>query len=111
QYSSVLRGIDTILIHENQAVAEIKRPCDPVSTEESTAVPVCDTVSLDTFIQVVGLLINSSASCPADQVFIATNIESITMQGCDFIKGNTWTAYATVMTSSNPQVMGDLFVL
>ncbi|KAK9772995.1 putative Polyketide synthase [Seiridium cardinale] len=111
EYSSVLRGIDQIYMTENQAVAEVTRPRTAVSTSESTAVKVCDAVTLDTFIQVVGLLINSSASCPPSEVFIATNIDNITMQCCDFGKGDSWTAYARSMPSSDARVSGDLFVI
>jgi acyl transferase domain-containing protein/acyl carrier protein len=110
-YSDALRGISEITILDNRhAVAEIRRPKISVSRTESTASEVCDTVTLDTFIQVVGLLINSSDRCPADEVFIATNIDSVIMQNCDFTNTESWTVYAMATARSESNVAGDMFV-
>ncbi|CRG91775.1 Conidial yellow pigment biosynthesis polyketide synthase [Talaromyces islandicus] len=110
-YSDALRGISEITILDNRhAVAEIRRPKKSVSRMESTAVEVCDTVTLDTFIQVVGLLINSSDRCPADEVFIATNIDSIIMQNCEFTETESWTVYAMATARNESNVAGDMFV-
>ena len=110
-YSEALRGISQVSILDNHAVAEIKRPRTPVSSTESTAVQICDTVALDTFIQVVGLLINSSDNCPEGEVFIATGINSIVMQDCDFSKHDSWTVYAmSSPRGDSSQVAGDMMV-
>lgn len=112
-YAVTLRGISEITILNNRhAVAEVCRPKVSVSSSESTAVGVCDTVTLDTFIQVVGLLINSSETCPVDEVFIATGIDSIIMQDCDFSdpQHDTWKVYAMATTRSEGHVAGDMFV-
>jgi acyl transferase domain-containing protein/acyl carrier protein len=112
-YAESLRGISEITILNNRhAVAEVCRPKVSVSSSESTAVGVCDTVTLDTFIQVVGLLINSSETCPVDEVFIATGIDSIIMQDCDFSdpQHDTWKVYAMATTRSESHVAGDMFV-
>ncbi|OKL58418.1 putative polyketide synthase [Talaromyces atroroseus] len=112
-YADTLRGITEITILNNRhAVAEVSRPKVAVSTTESTAAGVCDTVTLDTFIQVVGLLINSSETCPADEVFIATGIDSIIMQDCDFSdsQSDSWKVYAMATTRSESHVAGDMFV-
>jgi acyl transferase domain-containing protein/acyl carrier protein len=112
-YADTLRGISEITILNNRhAVAEVSRPKVAVSTSESTAAGVCDTVTLDTFIQVVGLLINSSETCPVDEVFIATGIDSIIMQDCDFSgsQSDTWKVYAMATTRSESHVAGDMFV-
>ncbi|KAE8372514.1 hypothetical protein BDV26DRAFT_297794 [Aspergillus bertholletiae] len=109
-YAEPMRGISQITILDNRAVAQIKRPKVSVSSTESTAVPVCDTVILDTFIQVVGLLANSSDSCPDGEVFIASTVDSIQMRGCDFSACASWTVYAMTHTISAHQVVGDIFV-
>lgn len=109
-YAPTLRGISQVTILDNHAVAEIRRPSAPISSTESTATDICDTVSLDTFIQVVGLLINSSSSCPDGEVFIATNIDNIVMQGCNFSNCDSWTVYAMSSSRSDSQVAGDMFV-
>lgn len=109
-YAKTLRGISQISILGNHAVAEIRRPSASVSSTESTAAKICDTVTLDTFIQVVGLLINSSDSCREGEVFIATSIDSIVMQDCDFSTCDSWTVYAMSSSRNDSQVAGDMFV-
>lgn len=109
-YAAALRGISQLTIVGSHAVAKIKRPSSPLSSAESTAARICDTVSLDTFIQVVGLLINSNDNCPEDEAFIATNINSIVMQGCDFVNQDSWTVYAMSSSNNDSQAAGDLFV-
>ncbi|KAI1386651.1 putative polyketide synthase [Hypoxylon trugodes] len=109
-YADVLRGISHITILGSHAVAQVKRPAVPVSKTESTAANICDTVSLDTFIQTVGLLINSSDMCPEGEVFIATSIDSILMQGCDFSSCDSWTVYAMSTRKGGLEASGDMLV-
>lgn len=109
-YADILRGISHITILDSHAVAQIKRPAVTVSDAESTAAKICDTVSLDTFIQVVGLLINSSEACPDGEVFIATGIDSIVMQDCDFSTCDSWTVYAMSVRQGEMEAAGDMLV-
>ncbi|KAI2621288.1 putative polyketide synthase [Hypoxylon sp. NC1633] len=109
-YAGTLRGISHITILDSHAVAQVKRPAVPVSTAETTAAKICDTVSLDTFIQVVGLLINSSDACPEGEVFIATSIDSIVMQDCDFSTCDSWTVYAMASHRGDVEAAGDMIV-
>lgn len=112
-YAQCLRGISSITMLGPHAVAQVKRPDVPVDTKESTAVSGADTVMSDTFIQVLGLLINSSDTCPQDEVYIATAIDSIVMQGCDFDASSEWTVYAMSAPASakdNIDIAGDILV-
>ncbi|XXG98261.1 hypothetical protein Hte_004584 [Hypoxylon texense] len=109
-YADILRGISHITILDSHAVAQIKRPAVTVSDAETTAAKICDTVSLDTFIQVVGLLINSSEACPEGEVFIATGIDSIVMQDCDFSACDSWTVYAMSTRQGEMEAAGDMLV-
>ncbi|KFA76431.1 hypothetical protein S40288_07158 [Stachybotrys chartarum IBT 40288] len=115
-YGDVLRGIQQVFMVGNQAVADVVKPQVSLDgVDESTAVQVCDAVSLDTFIQVAGLLVNSSERCPSHEVYIATRIDSITVQGCNFTADNSrFTVY--VMATPAPDkgdahVALDVFVL
>lgn len=111
-YSAVLRGISQVFMVGHQAVADIKRPSQPVSTEESTCSQICDSVSLDTFIQVAGLLVNSGETCPPDEVYIATHIESMSIQNCDFSrKSSTWSVYVMATPLDGGRSACDVFVL
>ncbi|KAL5000327.1 hypothetical protein BDV10DRAFT_183395 [Aspergillus recurvatus] len=112
EYADLLRGIAQVSILDNHAVAQVKRPVVAAGGEdESTVSGICDAVQLDTFIQVVGLLVNSNERCPSDEAFIATHIDSIVMHGCDAAV-DEWTVYAmaSVRDGSAAQVSGDMFV-
>ncbi|KAK3324851.1 putative polyketide synthase [Apodospora peruviana] len=113
-YGHILRGIDQIYMMGNQAMADIRRPRTQVSKTESTAVSICDAVSLDTFIQVAGLLVNSSETCPAEEVYIATHIDSITIQDCNFLdtgNNDSWNVYVMTTAIGDSRVGCDVFVL
>ncbi|KAI1379516.1 putative polyketide synthase [Hypoxylon crocopeplum] len=109
-YADTLRGISHITILDSHAVAQVRRPAVSVSNAETTAAKICDTVSIDTFIQVVGLLINSSDMCPEGEVFIATSIDSIVMQDCDFSSCDSWTVYAMSTHKGEMEAAGDMLV-
>lgn len=109
-YADILRGISWITLLGHQAVAEILRPHQPVSSVETTAVSVCDSVIIDNFIQVLGLLINNSEFCLEEEVFIMANVGSIMMQECDFSSAGPWTVYATISGKNDANVTGSIFV-
>ncbi|OJD29656.1 polyketide synthase [Diplodia corticola] len=112
-YAPLLRGIQSITMHGSRAIARIQVPTPHVAPDESSAIGPCDTVSLDTFIQVVGLLINSSDACIPNHVFVATGVESATLsKACDFLRGESaWTVYATFRSTGDTTATGDVFVL
>ncbi|PSR81487.1 hypothetical protein BD289DRAFT_507560 [Coniella lustricola] len=113
-YGLCLRGISRIAILRSHAVAQVQRPdTHSIDTKGSTAVSVADTVMSDVFIQVLGLLINSSEACPQDEVYIATGIESVVMQECNFDACREWTVYAMASPGTvkdNVEVSGDILV-
>ena len=110
-YADILKGISSIIMGDSEALATIDVPLQR-NTNDSTAVGLCDTVSLDTFIQVVGLLINSSDHCTGEQVFVATGVGEFSMaSGCDFANARTWTVFAMFTPSGDGKAMGDVFVL
>jgi acyl transferase domain-containing protein/acyl carrier protein len=113
-YDSVMRGIRQVFMLGNQAVADVETPAvPPRGAGESTVVAVCDAVALDTFIQVSGLLVNSSDTCPVDEVYIATKIDNLSIQGCDFTDGHNseWVVYVTTEPLGDSRVACDVFVM
>ncbi|TGJ81029.1 hypothetical protein E0Z10_g7743 [Xylaria hypoxylon] len=111
-YSDILRGISTIRMDGQQALAQIQVPEGYMGVDESTAVGLCDAVALDTFIQVVGLLINSSDNNTQGCCFIATGIENATLGNeCNFLSTKSWTVYATYTMLKDQKAMGDVFIL
>ena len=110
-YASLLRGINFITMGKFEAVANIEVPAPDKTASESTATKLCDAISLDTFIQVVGLLINSSDQCGSDEAFLATGIGSFSMSlDCDFNICRSWTVYAMFTTISEGKSSGDVYV-
>ena len=110
-YAELLKGISTITLGEFEALATIEVPLHG-STNDSSATAICDTVALDTFIQVAGLLINSSEQCAGDQVFVATGVENFSMTSvCNFDKCRSWIVFAMFTPVGDGKAMGDVFVL
>ena len=111
-YAPFLRGISHITMDGTQAMADIDLPVFDLGTNESTATQFCDTISIDTFIQVVGLLINSSNMVTSEDVFVATGVDSTAMSAkCDLNKCKSWTVYTRFIPSGDSKAIGDIFVL
>lgn len=111
-YAPFLRGISHIIMDGTHAMADIDIPVSDLDTDESTATQFCDTISIDTFIQVVGLLINSSNMVTSEDVFVATGVDSTAMSAkCDLNKCKSWTVYTRFVPSGDSKAVGDIFVL
>lgn len=112
-YSEFLRGIKSVVMSERRALAEVQLPGGQFGTDESTVIGSCDTVSLDVFVQVSGLLLNTSDYCDSGSVFVATSIESVTLSdnsSC-FLQNTMWKVYATFALEGDLCATGDVFVL
>ena len=111
-YAGFLQGISHIIMDGRQAVGEIDLPVSPVSNDESTVTQYCDTIAIDTFIQVVGLLINSSDLVTSEDVYVATGVDSTSMSdGCDLSNRKSWTVYTKFHPTGESTAVGDIFVL
>ncbi|KAI4956605.1 Type I Iterative PKS [Alternaria rosae] len=111
-YADFFHGIQSIVIDNNEALADIRMPDSHLGGNESAVTKYCDTVSIDAFIQVSGLLINSSKVCPQGQVFVASGLESVTIsKHCDFDTHKEWDVYAIFTLIDDVHATGDVFVL
>lgn len=128
QYGSGLRGIEQVFLLGTQGVAEVRRPRGSAGGVDEEAGEgqegplvaarqarrACDAVCLDMFIQVAGLLVNTGDGCPDDEVYIATQIDSVDVQDSDFRGWNqAWTVYV-MASEQGPQtrkVRCDVLVL
>jgi acyl transferase domain-containing protein len=111
-YSSILTGISCITMAGNEVMAELDLPAAS-DTEESSAIAACDTIAMDNFVQVVGLLVNSSDLCSEAEAFLATGADNITVvPGVNFKTMRKFRVYASfAATEGNKQTSGDVFVL
>lgn len=111
-YAGFLKGISQISLDGTQALANVRLPPgEAMETWESPAAHLCDTVPMDMFIQVLGLLINSSPVVGDDEVYVATGLEQIwTSPLCKFDKQKSWLVYVKFSSLSDDQAVGDIIV-
>ena len=111
-YADFLQGISSITLDGHQAVADIELPKADIGSTESSATQYCDCIAIDTFIQVVGLLINSSDMVSSEDVFVATGVDSTSVSAvCDLDVCKSWTVYVKFTPLTDDQATGDIFVL
>lgn len=112
-YADFLQGISHIILDDAEAIANIDLSEEAqFSLEESSVTQHCDTVVIDTFIQVVGLSINSSTLVTSEDVYVATGVDHVSMSSaCDFHNRKSWTVYTKYTTTGEGQAAGDVFVL
>ena len=111
QYAPLMRGLSLVTLGEYEATARIEVPNAHLKASESTATIVCDAVSLDSFVQVLGLLLNSSDHCGGDEAFLATRIGSFSMaHNCDFGSCRSWKIYTMFSLVDGVKARGDVYV-
>ena len=112
-YDDFLQGISHITLDKAEAIAHINLSDKAqFGLEESSMTQYCDAVAIDTFIQVVGLLINSSTLVTSEDVFVATGIDHVSMSSaCDFHNRKSWTVYTKYTSTREGQAVGDVFVM
>lgn len=97
EYAELMRGILSISMTKNKALAQIQVPdaAFSVTAPESTVTEFFDAIALDTFIQVLGLLINCNNGNGSDEIYIASSIGKLVLSPTDFRRARNWTVYAT----------------
>ena len=111
-YEEVLRGISSITLSKYEAMADIELPPRSSQPNESTVTNICDTVTLDNFIQVAGLLINSGEECTEDDAYLAIGVESIFISaGCNFASCRSYTIYTKFIPLEDGRATADIFAM
>ncbi|OBR09777.1 Polyketide synthase [Colletotrichum higginsianum IMI 349063] len=111
EYASLLQGISRITLSSRQSLAEIIVPKTAFEASESTVTKFYDAITLDTYIQVLGLLVNSNAgSSSEDEIYVASSIGKMVVSPTDFEKPQTWTVYATYSAVDHKTSTGAVFV-
>lgn len=110
-YAKFLQAISHVTLDGKRAIAEIDIPAAGIETKETTVTQFCDTIAIDTFIQVVGLLINSSNLVTSEDVFVATGVDSISMSAACNLDHKAWTVYTKFQPVGDIQATGDIFVM
>ena len=111
QYAPFMRSLSLVTLGEYEATATITVPNAHLKASESTATTVCDAVSLDGFLQALGLLLNSGDHCGSDETFLATGIGSFAMAlNCNFSECRSWNLYTMFSLVGGVKARGDVYV-
>ena len=110
-YSEIFKGISSIKFAETEALAHVNFPPRP-PTSETTTLKSYDTISLDIFVQVCGLLINSHHICPKDNAYMTVGADSIQITDtCALEKCREWNVYTVFEPVGRSKARGDVFVM
>jgi acyl transferase domain-containing protein/acyl carrier protein len=110
-YDPFMQGISSIALNENEAVATVNVTGNQPGREESAVWRRFDTVHIDNFISVVGLLLNSSDVASSEEVLIASGIERVVLtSACQVDPPREWLVYVKFMAAEGTQPIGDVFV-
>ncbi|KAI5917885.1 BcPKS16, polyketide synthase [Camillea tinctor] len=111
-YDEFFKGMRTVQINQNEAVAAIKIPHNQPYRDENEFWKVCDSVVLDTCIHVVGLLVNTNDAIPDDEVAVMTGLDrAVLSPSFSMDSSRDWTIYATCeFTDDKHQAFGDVYV-
>ncbi|KAL9625614.1 MAG: hypothetical protein Q9160_000327 [Pyrenula sp. 1 TL-2023] len=109
-YSPSLQGIRCMEIFGNEATAEVDLTTS--QAPERVDKQVCDPIAIDNFVQVAGLLLNSSVKCEPDSGYFAAGVENIEIANPTHLESSRrWQVYATFSDLNNNVTVGDVFVL
>lgn len=117
KYAGLMRGIRNITMGPREPVASIRAPKSAFSASESTVMDFYDAITIDTFIQVLGLLVNHRTICAAatagsDDIYVAASIGTMELAPVDFGGDfHDWKAYATYTVLDAKTTSGDVFVM
>jgi acyl transferase domain-containing protein/2-polyprenyl-3-methyl-5-hydroxy-6-metoxy-1,4-benzoquinol methylase len=111
-YAPHFKAIRSVTLSEQEAVAAIRLPDEQPGRDETTAWKICDTVAVDAFIQVVGLLMNSDDSVAADEVVVMVGQDRVVLSPAARMHDppEDWRVYARFGYGENRQPIGDVFV-
>lgn len=110
-YGAILKGITSITLAGREAVAEVDVPPN-ASAQASSAGSICDTAVLDNFIQVAGLMLNSSNDCDAEEAFLAVGVKDTSISASsNFADSRSWTVYASYTSIDDSRACADVAVL
>ncbi|KAH7320277.1 BcPKS16, polyketide synthase [Stachybotrys elegans] len=108
-YAVFFQGIQSVILDESEAAGTISIPSVQPSRQESTAWRVLDAVTLDAFIQVIGLLMNSSDFVSEDEVMVMVGLDyGVISSACKMDEATQWKVYAKFDNTQQP--VGDVFV-
>lgn len=108
QYHDFYKGVRQVAGHNGAVVAQVVLPAEqPPVTQGLLSNPV----AVDNFLQVPGLYANCLGPCPADEVFVCTQVDRLCLSR-DFegTANKTWKVCATSTATSDRESVNDVLV-
>lgn len=118
EYGDLMQGIQHMTMGAREAVARVQAPKTIFPAAESTVTDFYDAITLDTFIQVLGLLVNHNTACEAaavagrDDIYVASSIGTMELRPVEFGSASrVWTVYASYSVLDAKTTSGEVYVL
>jgi acyl transferase domain-containing protein/SAM-dependent methyltransferase len=110
-YLPFFQGIKSLNLLESEAVAVVKFSDNQPYRDDSTVWRRCDTVLIDNFVSVVGLLLNSSGRASDTEIMIANAMDRVTLTAaCKTTEPVEWLVYGAFRSTDFAQHLGDVYV-
>ncbi|KAF2008704.1 ketoacyl-synt-domain-containing protein [Aaosphaeria arxii CBS 175.79] len=110
-YDPSLQGILSIVLDKTEALAIVKHYKDHPDSKDSTAWHRCDAVTLDTFISVAGLLLNSSDTVSRAEAMVAVGLDrTVLSSACSPGPNSDLQVFVNFSLVDSKQATGDVFV-
>ena len=110
-YGTFLKGITSLTLADREAVAEVEIP-PSISAQASSAGSICDSAALDNFIQVAGLMLNTSSDCGAEDAFLAVGVkDTFIFSSSNLADCRAWTVYASYTPIDESRACADVAIL
>ncbi|EKG10413.1 Beta-ketoacyl synthase [Macrophomina phaseolina MS6] len=110
-YAACYRGVVKVVGKGDDAAGAVQMPSGGSAVD--VAATACNPFLMDSFIQVAGLHVNLLKECPADSVFVCTNIEKIQWKA-GFAHGDAaqhaWTVYSQLVLDAGGEKVSDIYV-
>lgn len=110
KYAQCFKGMRSIELNQHEALATVKLPNQQPHRSDSSAWKICDAVTVDACVHVVGLLINTSDSLASEEVAVMVGLNRVVISPAFTMESAAhWRVYAS-FADHQQQPVGDVFV-
>ncbi|PQE27928.1 Beta-ketoacyl synthase protein [Rutstroemia sp. NJR-2017a BBW] len=105
-YSDIYQGVKEISCLEHEAAAKVIMSPDIAATDQR----LCDTLMIDSFMQLSGFLVNYFNNPSLDDIFLCMHIEHAEIGGSFNPDAKEWVVYATQGEDDDSDASSDIYV-
>ncbi|KAK0658318.1 hypothetical protein QBC41DRAFT_385815 [Cercophora samala] len=108
QYHDFYKGVRQVAGHKGAVVAQVVLPSEQPDASKGL---LSNPVAVDNFLQVPGLYANCLGPCPADEVFVCTQVDRLYLsREFEGTANRTWKVCATSTATSERESVNDVLV-